>query len=127
MDLSQLDTTIKASDGAEMVLRHPISNEPTDVRLILKGSEAMDVKAAFSRFRRIMDDTKKSDAEKERAANNVIIKCIINIKNASYAGKPLTNSLADIELFVAKFSWASDQIFAFIGDLENFLPDSNDN
>ena len=38
MDLAKLDTNMKADEGVEMHLLHPVTNEDTGVVLVLRGS-----------------------------------------------------------------------------------------
>jgi len=125
MDLALLDTTKRAEEGVRMTLKHPVTNEDLDVVLIVRGPDAKVVKLAFSRFRQIMDDERKSATEKDKEAANLLAKCIIGIENAEYAGKPLESDTDGIKFFIEHFQWAASQVFAFLNELENFLPESD--
>lgn len=127
MDLSTLDATILSEGGVTMILKHPVTREATDIELVVKGTESIKVKTALEKFRRISDDPRKSEKEKENAIANVLTACIIDIKNATYGDREITSSIEDIRFFVKKFSWAGAQIIEFINDLENFLPEYNSN
>lgn len=121
MDLSKLDTTKKAEEGVEMKLRHPVTNEELGVTLTLRGTDSKIVKAAFSKFRRVSEDDKKSDSEKEKAAADLVVRCIISIDGAEYEGKPIESDEDGKRFFVERFQWAASQVFDFINDIEHFL------
>ncbi len=122
MDLSALDITQKAEDGVIMELRHPVDNTPTGVTLVLRGTGSKAVKAATNRYLKIRDDERKSDYEKERAADDLVVKCIVELRNAEYKGEVVESTPDNIRWFVETFEWATTQILEFIGDLDNFLP-----
>ncbi len=122
MDLSLLDATTKAEDGVVMELRHPTDNTPTGIKLVLRGTGSKVVKSATSRYVKIRDDERKSDAEKAKAADDLVVKCIVEIIDAKYQGEPLESTPENIRWFVETFEWAAQQILEFIGDLDNFLP-----
>lgn len=125
MDLASLDTTIKSEQGVKMELRHPTNNTELGVILTLRGTDSKIVKAAFSKFKRINDDLKKSDPEKDRASVEFLTMCITDIENAEYDGKPIGSDAEGIKFFINRFQWAAAQVFEFINDLDNFLPDSD--
>ena len=60
MDLAKLDTNMKADEGVEMHLLHPVTNEDTGVVLVLRGSSSKPVKAALAKFRKVSEDERKS-------------------------------------------------------------------
>lgn len=125
MDLSMLDTTMKAEEGVEMNLLHPVDNSDTGVVLVLKGSSSKSVKAALAKYRKITEDERKSEADKDKAASDFLSKCIIDIKNATYKGEPLEDGEAGIKFFIETFSWAASPVIEFIHEIENFLPGSD--
>ena len=124
MDLALLDTTQKAEDGVKMELRHPVTNEGLGVFLTVRGPDSKAVKSAFARFRKIMDDDKKSENEKEKEASNLLMRCIVEIEDAVYQGKPIESDADGIRFFIEHFQWAASQIFEFINEIDNFLPSS---
>lgn len=125
MDLAKLDATIMAEEGVDMVLRHPVTNEQLDIIVTLRGTESVKVKAALERYLKISEDSKKSAKEVQEYMNKVLLVSIIDIKNAEYDGKPITNSDQDIRFFIERFGWAATQVISFIGNIENFLPQDN--
>lgn len=122
IDLSMLDATTKAEDGVVMELRHPTENTPLGIELLLRGTGSKAVKAATSRYVKIRDDERKSDAEKSKAADDLVVKCILELRHATYNGEPVESTPENIRWFVETFEWATQQILEFIGDLDNFLP-----
>lgn len=124
MDLAQLDTTIRAEEGVEMILRHPTTNEELDVVLTVRGVDSKAMKAAFAKFRRVMDDERKSDNEKDKATADLVVRCIVDIHGAEYNGKPIESTDEGKRFFVEHFQWAATQVFEFISELDHFLPPS---
>jgi len=127
IDLAMLDTTDKAENGVEMPLLHPVTNEETGVILVLRGSDSRRVKTAMGKFRKIQDDEKKSDADKEKASADFLTECIMDIKNAFFNGNPVVADKDGIKWFVTKFSWAAIQVLRFINEIEHFLPEGDSN
>lgn len=125
MDLASLDITTKAEDGVEMHLLHPITNEDTGIVMVLRGASSKVVKAALAKYRKVSEDERKSDADKERAASDFLTKCIIEMRGATYNGEPVESTTENIKWFIDKFPWASPQITEFINELENFLPEND--
>lgn len=125
MDLAKLDTNMKADEGVEMHLLHPVTNEDTGVILVLRGSSSKPVKAALAKFRRISEDDRKSEAEKDKAAAEFLSKCIIEMRNVTYGGKKIESDTEGIKWFVERFQWAANQVLDFVNDIENFLPESD--
>lgn len=125
IDLAFLDTTTKAEEGVKMSLLHPVDNSDTGVTLILRGSTSKPVKAALAKFRKISEDDKKSEADKDKAASEFLSKCIIEIKDAVYDGEPVVSDADGIKWFVDRFSWAANQVLDFINEIEHFLPESD--
>jgi hypothetical protein len=125
MDLAKLDTNMKAEEGVEMHLLHPVTNEDTGVVLVLRGSSSKPVKAALAKFRKISEDERKSEAEKDKAASEFLSKCIIEMRNVTYNGKKVESDAEGIRWFVERFQWAANQVLDFVNDIENFLPESD--
>lgn len=122
MDLAKLDTTMKSEEGVKMPLLHPVDNSDTGVVLVLRGSSSKASKAALAKYRKIADDDRKSDAEKDKAASEYLSKCIMEIENAEYDGTPIDSNPERIRWFVDRFPWAAAQVLEFTNDIEHFLP-----
>lgn len=124
-DLAMLDTSAKAENGVMMELRHPVTKDMLGIQLLLRGADSKIVKSASARFRQVMDNDKLPESNKEQAANDLAVKCILEIHGAKYNGELIESTDEGKRLLVEKFGWVALQIFDFINDLENFLPDSN--
>jgi len=122
MDLSLLDTTKKSEEGVEMELRHPVTDELLGVKLVVRGTDSKIVKAALLKYRKVLDDDRKSESEKEKYGIEFIVKCILDIKDAEFNGKPIEATDEGKRFLAERFPWAAGQIFEFIQDLEHFLP-----
>lgn len=127
MDLAKLDATMKSEEGVEMHLLHPVDNTDTGIILVLRGSSSKASKAALAKYRKIAEDDKKTDEQKDRAASEYLSRCILDIKNAEYDGKPVESNSEGIKWFVERFTWAANQVVEFVNDVENFLPVSDNN
>jgi len=114
MDLAKLDTNMKSDEGVEMHLLHPVTNEDTGVVLVLRGSSSKPVKAALAKFRKISEDERKSEAEKDKAASEFLSKCIIEMRNVTYDGKKVESDAEGIRWFVERFQWAANQVLDFV-------------
>jgi hypothetical protein len=122
MDLALLDTTKKAEEGVRMELRHPVTNDQLGVFLTVRGTDSKLVKAALLKYRRVLDDDRKSESEKERLGIEFIVKCILDIEGAEFEGKPILATDEGKRFLAERFPWAATQVFEFIQELEHFLP-----
>jgi len=128
MDLSKLGTSKKAETGAELVLRHPVTDEKTDISLSLVGSDSSRYrKASHAVQNRSLSRGKfKVTAEKlESNGIEILATCVIgwsNVEDADLFKKknPECNK-ENVVKFFKKHVWAKEQADAFVVDRANFL------
>ena len=129
MDLKDLNTTATAEKGAACTLRHPVTDEKTDIILTLAGSDSRRYKTAnhMIQNRSLSRGKFKITAEKlEANALEILAACVIgwkNVEDSDLFPKGTPECTADTALaFLGKHAWAKEQVDTFIADRANFLP-----
>ena len=127
MDLSTLSGQ-KIETGAELTLRHPVTDEPTDIVLTVVGSDSKRYRKASHRVqnRNLSRGKFKVTAEKlESNSLEIIAACVVGWSNVEDSGlfkkKNPECTVENVTLFIDKHKWAKEQVDAFIADRANFL------
>lgn len=130
MDTFDLDAFEDVSAG-EYTVKHPETNQPTPIVMMLAGPEHPNrKKIAFAhqrRLRKVLQQTGKlqlADPEEEEAEEvDMLVACTLNWRGISVSGKELAFSAeAARQLYNdPKRRWLRDQIKAAINEREHFI------
>lgn len=134
LDLSALDTTRGAEQGAELQLSHPRSGELIPARISLLGADSsawLDKHREFQRRRADrLNRTRKfvvspEDLEAEQLELLVVATTGWDWSGITLEGEPVPAFSADAARRIYKrFGWVREQVDAFVQDRANFLPRS---
>lgn len=134
MDLSSLDTSALANEGAVLELRGPdgspvLQDDGTPVSITLLGEDSDVVtkhnNAVANQFLRSANGGPAITAEASR--DNEIgkfAKATVSWSGIVVDGKLLDCNEANAKAIYRRFSWIRDQVRAFMGDRARFLPAS---
>jgi len=127
MDLSILSGQ-KIEDGAKLTLRHPVTDDLTDITLTVTGSDSARYRKASHKVqnRSLSRGKFKVTAEKlESNSLEIIASCVVSWKNVEdsdlFKKKNPECTTENVTLFFNKHKWAREQADAFIADRANFL------
>lgn len=124
MDLSTLDLRKAADKGATMTLRHPVTDEDTDIKITVLGSDSVTFRSAVSRLEREFGGKKKRPtiAEQERRTVDLLVAVTTGWENIDWDGKPLAFSADNAQMLYTERHWIREQVDAFMSDRGNYSP-----
>lgn len=133
IDLTSLNTTKACNDGADVEIRHPVTNVPLGVTIRVLGRDSDTFKEHTrdllnTRLRReAMAAKRGKDADLrtveviETENMDLLVTCTLGWKNVSYGGQELPFEEANVRNIYKEFPWIYDQVNEAIGTLELFL------
>lgn len=133
VDLASLDTIKACNDGAEIELRHPITNEPLGAFIKVLGKDS-DTFREFQRhnFNEYLRNEALAKARGKRAVSKsaddldddmmtMLVGCTVGWRDVEYNGEPLVFSAANVRKLYTERPWIRDQVNEAVGDLGNFM------
>ena len=133
IDLTSLNTTKACNDGADVEIRHPVTNVPLGMTIRVLGRDSDTFKEYTrdllnTRLRREAMATKRGkDADLrtveviEKENVDLLVVCTLGWKNVSYNGQELAFDETNVRKVYKEFPWIYDQVNEAIGTLELFL------
>lgn len=133
IDLTSLNTTKACNDGADVEIRHPVTNVPLGMTIRVLGRDSDTFKEHTrdllnTRLRREAMATKRGkDADLrtveviEKENVDLLVVCTLGWKNVSYNGQELAFDETNVRKVYKEFPWIYDQVNEAIGTLELFL------
>jgi len=127
MDLSGFNFSENSDKGVEVVLRHPVTDEPLDIKVTVVGSDSKRYKAASHRVQNRSLSRGRGKITAERLEANgleILSECVLDWENVEdselFDEVPKCNK-ENVLKFLKKHTWAKEQIDSFIADRSNFL------
>jgi hypothetical protein len=135
LDLSQLDTGAVAEGGADMPLRHPVTNAPLlqddeETPIIIKvlgmDSKAFRKATRANQDRRLRGTRYRPPTAEEIDAEGleILVKCTIGWAGIILDGAALDCTPANVRTLYTRLPWAREQVDNYIGDRANFMQPS---
>lgn len=119
MDLSGL----KSNDQFEFYLRHPVTDEPTDILVGVYGSDSRKYKAvSHSLKNEVLSGGKRTSESAEARGLKLIAQCVYRLDNCIIEGEEIAPDPKGVERVCKEYPWAKDQIDQAIHRRDNFLP-----
>jgi hypothetical protein len=132
-DLISLNTTKACNAGAEVEIRHPVTNVPIGMQVRVLGRDSDTFKehtrdTLNARLRReAMAAKRGKDADLrtvetiEQENMDLLVACTVDWSNVAIDGKELPFEEANVRRVYKEYPWIYDQVNEAIGTLENFL------
>ena len=135
MDLSNLDVSKKAEDGAILELEHPVTGDPLinedsgeAVSIIVLGTDSKTYREKQREYqrKRLSKMTKKRGKEmdltmSDEDACDLLATCTIGWEHMVENGEELEFSKEAAYKLYMKYHWIREQVDVFIADRENFI------
>lgn len=136
MDLADLDTIGACNKGAEIQLRHPVTNAPLEMFVTIAGKDSDVFREQFRDSLR--DDIRHAQLAKkrgdsgadiersERKAIELLTVCVLGWRTADkqaiiVRGEELQCTPKNAMRVLKEFPWIRDQIDVGVADLSNFI------
>ena len=133
IDLATLDTTAACNKGAEIELKHPVTNAPLGVFITVLGRDSDTFKDYIRHS--INDQIRKEAIAKKRGRDmevqtlemreadtiELLTVCTVGWKNVVMGGNELPFNVANAKRVYSDRPWIRQQVNEAIGDLENFM------
>jgi hypothetical protein len=132
-DLTSLNTTEACNAGADVKIRHPVTNVPLGMTIRVLGRDSDTFKeytrdTLNTRLRReAMAQKRGKDADLrtveviEQENMDLLVVCTVGWQGVVLAGKELPFEEANVRRVYKEYPWIYDQVNEAIGSLENFL------
>lgn len=132
-DLTSLNTTKACNAGADVEIRHPVTNVPLGMTIRVLGRDSDTFKehtrdTLNARLRReAMAAKRGKDADLrtvetiEQENMDLLVACTVGWNGVVLDGKELPFEEANIRKVYKDYPWIYDQVNEAIGTLENFL------
>lgn len=133
MDFANLDLATAAANGAEMHVRHPVTDEPlthegSPVTIRLRGHDSPEFRAVSMDIAR--RSARKSGSvpaqESEKRIADLMFKLTISWTNVWLNGEPLEFGRENAINLYTTHTWLREQIDTFVTDRGNFFKTAND-
>lgn len=126
MKLSEFDALRRAQeDGAQLVLLHPATNEPTDIVFTVVHAESERVRAKVHEIgnRALVNKTKVATTqEHETNLIEITAASIVDWQNLDDEnGEPVKHSHAAAAKVLREHPWVMEQVANFAGSRANFF------
>lgn len=119
MDLSGL----KPNDQHEFYLRHPVTDEPTDILVGVYGADSRKYKAASHALKNeVLSGGKRTSESAEIRGLKLIAQCVYRLDNCTIGKEAIPCDPKGVERLCREYEWAKDQIDQAIHRRDNFLP-----
>jgi len=132
MDLSNLDTTATAEDGAWLHLCHPATGAPLykdqddmPIRIRVRGQDSSVARRMETQMadRRLNRRAKKLSAEEiEREGLDLLTALVVEWEGIVLHGEDVPCTPENVRQVLKQLRWVREQIDTFVGDRANFLP-----
>lgn len=127
MDFDKLDVNAAASKGAEVRLKHPVTNLPIDVWVTVIGQDSDEWLAmADESARKALEapsDTPIQERLEQTRKDNIerLAKATKGWRGVDLGGKPVPFSVNAARDMYTRFTWMRDQVDQAIANRGNFL------
>lgn len=135
MDLSELDTTAACDKGAEMELKHPVTDEPLGAFISILGSDSkafqdyMERIGNEARRKQFIADKSRRPIAQESIANSkaeataLLVAMTTGWRGVEYRGNPVFPfTVENATKLYNEQLWIKRQVDGWIVDLGNFMP-----
>lgn len=138
MDLTKLDTSSAADEGADLQLLNPVDDtvlrdektgEPVSIQLLgsdskefMRISHKLQDKRLQKRFTR--GKLKMSAAEIEADALDLLVACTKGWKHVRIGQEVLPFNEENVRMVYNRFPWIKEQVDSFVNDRASFLGES---
>ena len=127
MNMGEFDG--KSDKGAEMVMRHPGTGEPTDATITLAGIDSKVWRRAFGESRRRTIQASRDSnatpasiaAEVEASKPGVMATITLSWKNIERDGQAIKCTKANARKLYDEAPWLLEQVSAFVENRANFF------
>jgi len=132
-DLTSLNTTKACNAGADVEIRHPVTNAPLGIKIRVLGRDSDTFKeytrdTLNTRLRReAMAQKRGKDADLrtveviEQENMDLLVVCTVGWQGVVLDGKELPFEEGNVRKVYKEYPWIYDQVNEAIGSLENFL------
>jgi hypothetical protein len=133
-DLAGLDTVKASNEGAEIELKHPVTNEPIGAFITVVGKDGDTYREfqrkkfneylraeAVARAKGKTGQVNKSAEDYEDDMLTLLVSCTKAWRNIVFEGNNLPFTAENIRRLYKNVPWVRDQVNDAIGDLGNFL------
>jgi len=132
-DLTSLNTTKACNAGADVEIRHPVTNAPLGIKIRVLGRDSDTFKeytrdTLNTRLRReAMAQKRGKDADLrtveviEQENMDLLVACTTGWSGVVLDGKELPFEESNVRKVYKEYPWIYDQVNEAIGSLENFL------
>lgn len=133
-DIASLDTVAASNDGAELELRHPVTNAPLGVFISIVGKDSDSFREyqrrKFNEYLRAEHAARirgknappqKSAEEYEDDMLTLLVTCTRSWKGVVFKGVDLEFNAENVRMLYKNSPWIRDQVNDAVGDLGNFL------
>ena len=124
-DLSTLDTSKVAEEGAELLVAHPTTGEDLGITITLIGTDSKTFRD-ISKSRATASLKKKSREidldQNESDSVELLAKCTKGWTGITENGKDIPFGHENAVELYTKYLWLREQIDRFMADRSNFLP-----
>lgn len=122
MDLSTLNTAKGATEGAELTLRHPVTNDELDGKIRLKGGDSREYRAALHRtFQDRVKRGGRTYEETEDTTASILAEVTIDWGGIEENGEEVPFGYENAKRIYSEYPWIREQVERFIADRSNFL------
>ena len=127
-DLSSLDISKVADDGAWFTPRHPISGEALPIKIKLAGRDSKIYKDAERAFtdKRLRSLSQRGNVQAMRAheleeqALDLLVSVTLDWENVALDGNVLSCTKSNAKALYQRLDWLREQADEFVGTRENF-------
>lgn len=127
-DVASIDLDAAASEGADCVLRHPVTGDELDATIRVVG---MDSETYRKARRKMVDAMVKdqrgrrpksvTDEEAEQRRAEAVAAITVSWSGLQWEGKPLDCTFENAVMVYTKRPWVLEQVEGFAEDRANFL------
>ncbi len=116
IDLSKIDPEGDANAGFDLVLHHPVDNDPLDVSIRILGHDSTAFSDTQLKQRRrsfskpAIVDPEEADKVSQDEAMELLLACTVGWKGLSWEGKPLPFSKENAEMVYRARKWIKLQV-----------------
>ena len=121
-------TSLAVSESSKLTIKHPMTNDKTDIVIELYGKDSDAYKKAYSKLVKSVIDrtaskTKLNEADLDAEMYTACTKSWVNVE---LDGKTLKCTPKNVRLVYSdkRLRWMHEQVVTFIGERENFMQPS---
>lgn len=122
MDLSDFNDLVEGQDrGAELVIRHPVTSEPTDIKFFVAGPDSTVQRNARIRMQDDLIEIGHPTAEeRDRLSVELLARCVVHWE-ANEGGEPVAFTFTNVCRVLKKFAFIREQVDAFAASRSAYL------